>query len=338
MSVLLLVLLLVGVLFAVIQNRQSSLKKDKLELLRAILPLCIIAHHLSYIDFLKEFRSWGPIVNAVFFAISGYGLAVSYRAKREEYLNGFLLKKVLRLMLPLLIVTSIYLICFNTDPIRTVFYDLIANGTSPLPYSWFVYVLMLMYVFFYIAYKYLPDYIRNISVVLLVIVYMVLAYGAGYNKIWFYSVVAFPAGLYYAEYETRISSLLKSRWILGFVSFFVICILAFTISVHQTITDYIYITALPLVIFMLLSRTDIQNLNTSVVTFLSRISFEVYLLQGFSMALLRNSKVFIQSDLLYVLGVYAITIVTAYLVNSIVRAINNKISLIVYQHENSTCR
>lgn len=338
MSILLLILLLIGVLFAVIQNRQSPLKKDKLEILRAILPLCIIAHHLSYIDFLKEFRSWGPIVNAVFFAISGYGLAVSYQVKGEEYLRGLLFKKVLRLLLPLLIVTSIYLICFNSDPIRTVFHNLVANGTSPLPYSWFVYVLMLMYVFFYIAYKFLPDNIRNISVVVLVLVYMVLAYKVGYNKIWFYSVVAFPAGLYYSDYEARISSMLKSRWVLGFVSFLLICILAFTISVHQTITDYIYIAALPLVIFMLLSRTDIQNLNSSVVTFLSKISFEVYLLQGFSMALLRNNRLFIQSDLLYVLGVYTITIVTAYLLNRIIRAINNKISLIVYQHENSTCR
>ena len=83
--------------------------------LKGILALGVVLSHLQ-IFCLKPHDY--PIVNqfpvfaqvGVFFFISGYGLVAAYQKKGMDYLHGFLKHRLNKVVLPLVLATSIYTI------------------------------------------------------------------------------------------------------------------------------------------------------------------------------------------------------------------------------------
>lgn len=80
--------------------------------LRGVLAMGIVIHHISLrvVDAIPggmwifpQFQFWGAPIVAVFFFLSGYGLMVSLITKGENYLDGFLKKRLLKIVLPLVL-------------------------------------------------------------------------------------------------------------------------------------------------------------------------------------------------------------------------------------------
>lgn len=72
--------------------------KSKTVLLKAILPMLILLHHLSAVTAwacLKPFGVVGIAVVSLFFFISGYGLLASFQKKGILYLESFFRKRML---------------------------------------------------------------------------------------------------------------------------------------------------------------------------------------------------------------------------------------------------
>lgn len=305
----------------------ATFEIEKTNILKAILPLCIVAHHMSYMPVLLEFRTYGTIINSVFFALSGYGLSKNYILKGRKYLNSFYQKRILKIIIPLLVVTLLYIIIFeNIKDINTIIIALFSKGASPLPYSWFVYVLLYLYSSFYFVYKYAPDKFRLLLIFILTFIFISATYKLGYKKIWFYSVGAFPIGLLYANYEKRIIFELQNRYIYLIVVFFSIIILRYLISVHLSFTDLVYFSIFPIVVFVLLSRVNTLKLNYTFITFLSSISFELYLSQAMAMNLFRGEYFYVKSDCLYIFLVYVVLLLAAYILHKFCFLIHKKIS------------
>ena len=64
---------------------------SKVRLFKAILPIMIVLHHLSFFyGFPPGFARLGIPLVACFFLMSGYGLMTSYQSKGLRYFDGFI--------------------------------------------------------------------------------------------------------------------------------------------------------------------------------------------------------------------------------------------------------
>lgn len=85
--------------------------------LRGLLATGIVLHHLSLrlVEaspdcpwIWSQFSFWGAPIVAVFFFLSGYGLMVSLITKGQKYLDGFLKKRLLKIVLPLILCSIVF--------------------------------------------------------------------------------------------------------------------------------------------------------------------------------------------------------------------------------------
>lgn len=86
----------------------------------------------------------------MFFFISGYGLMASLHKKGKIYLDSFYKKRFLKLLPPLLIATCIFIcirMCFEHLSAWNICYEM-TLGNPPLPNSWYMYALFILYIFF----------------------------------------------------------------------------------------------------------------------------------------------------------------------------------------------
>lgn len=111
---------------------------------------------------------------SIFYFISGYGLAFNYRARGNEYLSHFFKHRILgNLILPFLLVWIVNRIVSGNISMSLLdeLIELLMHGETTLPYSWYVFSILLFYILFYmIAAK------RNVVIIsfLCVFTYIVL--------------------------------------------------------------------------------------------------------------------------------------------------------------------
>ncbi len=131
--------------------------------LRGVAALMIILHHMvqsitRYGDIKKgpvtEWNSFGILFTSIFFFFSGFGLYKSYKTK-ENYLEGFLTKRLPKIVLPFLVTNIIYLLTVSIDRISEVrhIFTSIFGFTLINTNAWFIVVLIILYVAFYFCFK-----------------------------------------------------------------------------------------------------------------------------------------------------------------------------------------
>lgn len=189
-------------------------KKEKVLPLKAILAILIVTGHLFFYvnnrTVLYPFSVFLTPAVSLFFFISGYGLIKSYLVKGELYLKGFILKRVWGVLCPFLIALIFYFMVLNQP---ADYWRMIPHLIEPLylPFSWYVFAIIYLYISYYMVFKYIPGAYRLYVLLLMTIIYIVVTKGRGYAWYWYMSVLAFPAGTFYAIYEPLLSKLWKSR-------------------------------------------------------------------------------------------------------------------------------
>jgi membrane-bound acyltransferase YfiQ involved in biofilm formation len=130
-----------------------------------------------------------PVVSFFFFC-SGYGLIKQLR-KKEDYMNGFLIRRLNRLLLVFVLTQIIFLL------VRFAFeaVDLPLN-----PYSWFVYTILILYVGFFLIYR------KNRRTDLLFMALWILGYSVVCHILvtgnwWINTAPVFLLGIYAADHE-----------------------------------------------------------------------------------------------------------------------------------------
>lgn len=88
-----------------------SYDKSKVNWLKAIFPVMIIVHHISNLGYtgLEHMKSVNSIIMPLFFAMSGFGLVISYK-NNENYIQGFLKRSLTKLFVPYLIALIAFVI------------------------------------------------------------------------------------------------------------------------------------------------------------------------------------------------------------------------------------
>lgn len=277
-----------------------SFGRDKVVVLKCILSLFIVAHHLSlYRGIMPIFHSWGAPIVSMFLFISGYGLMVQYELKGGSYLSSFISQRIVKaLLLPFLLSISINLIAF---------------GNASLPNSWFVFAILYGYFSFYVLAKYVKKRIV-LNALLLCLLYVFIIKGLGYDRCWYISILAFPFGLYYRVKEEKI----KYLWTFPICYYLTtpLCLCALALCVKSA-NEYFHLLCyilIPLIGANLWTRINIEKCGNAIVAFMAGISYEIYLIHGLVMNLIHD---YISSNVLFVVFTYLVTILLAYCLNRI---------------------
>ena len=304
-----------------------SFDKDKLILVKALMALLIVADHLNFfldLAWLKPARELGAPIVSVFFFISGFGLVRSWQNKGPLYLRSFLRSKFLRIVIPaLLALGCYYLLLWN--PGRDYAADwknLALYGTPILPFSWFAEAIVFFYLVYYLSFRYLKGKWKAAGVLAGTLAWMAATILAGYDWCWWICSLAFPSGAFFAWHEKDIYAFCQAKpyryyGLLGVLS---IVFLALYLPRNPYVWTLCYIL-IPTIVALVVARLPIGRLHGPVILFISGISYEIYLCHGIPMELFRD-KLPIQSSLLFILAVYAVTILLAFAVNRLTRLIS----------------
>ncbi len=133
------------------------------ETIRVIAAFFIILSHAKYyipdLHFLKLFSPWGFLGVSVFFFFSGYGTTISYFQK-QNYLNGYLKKKLIGIYIPYLVALFFYTIVVfglkisvNQEITMVTFTKSMFLVDNYLPFAWFPMVILGYYLVFYVIAK-----------------------------------------------------------------------------------------------------------------------------------------------------------------------------------------
>ncbi|MBQ4190366.1 MAG: acyltransferase family protein [Clostridiales bacterium] len=225
--------------------------------LQGFAALGVILHHISQEYFFQEegvlslFVNAGAYFVALFFFCSGYGLLKSYDTKKD-YLKGFIGKRVVKaLVIPFYVNVILYgimmfLVKWPVEPLQWVTNFL--GITMMNRYAWFPIILVLLYLVFYLCFRFIKNrpacfiviglFIISLGIITSVVGHV--AWWAGPDNWWMddnfwetdfkwwmdeqifwfngewwsNSAPAFMTGLLFANYEKQIVAFFKKKYVL----------------------------------------------------------------------------------------------------------------------------
>lgn len=193
-----------------------------------VLSITIVLAHLSqYLKtpWLRVFTTCGGWAVPVFFLISGYGLLYSMSHKKN-YLNGFLYKRLGKILIPFIISSFIYLLLFWSNGCDLHFRSFKLHDLSlfTLPYSWFVLSITCFYLMFYLSFLIFKNATISLSTIFLgVLVYEIYRLHTGSIPNTFFSGLCFPLGMILYRYEQYFERFLCHTNCMTLVIGFIIC-------------------------------------------------------------------------------------------------------------------
>ena len=234
---------------------EDFLSMETMKSLRGFAAIGVILHHISQQQTFQQEGILLPFVNAgayfvaVFFFCSGYGLIKSFDSKKD-YLHGFIKKRVVKsIVVPFYVDAILYgLFMFLVKiPLEKAQWVTNLLGITMMnTYAWFPIVLSLLYIVFFLSFRFVKN--RKACFVIIGVFTVLMGIGACVNghmawwagpanwwmddnfwetsfkwwmdeKIfwfqgewWVNSAPAFLAGLIFATYENKIVPFFKNKY------------------------------------------------------------------------------------------------------------------------------
>lgn len=319
--------LLILLFWAFRYNDVFGFTKDKSDFLKVFGTMGIVLHHLYLVHILSllhQFLYWGPIMVGIFFFVSGYGLAYSAENK-NNYLNGFIKRRMLfSILSPAIIAFFLFqiiriLIHFQIPEIDIR--GLISRGdySTILPNSWFVFVILLLYVVFYFSCKFIKTWkLRLAAILLFILVYIFLLKSGGFDGCWYKTILAFWMGMlfYHGEWDKKLS-FRNFILLVVFMSVVVMGLIAMKLLPLHIDTSYILFAFFPSLIAVLISRVDVKRVTYNrYFKFLSSISYEIYLTHGIVIFIIKETAI-LSNAFAIIAWTFIFTIILAKLVNAV---------------------
>lgn len=319
--------------------------------LQGFCAVCVILHHIGQktcapwlepeviVHGLDIFVPIGYFLVGIFLFCSGYGLYKSYKGK-ANYLQGFFGR---RFTIPLMVLVSVnFFFVFvryqqeDVVSLSTPFHvsgPQMANG-----YAWFVYVLLLFYLIFYLAFRFCKKEKTAVFFIgLAAFLYMIHCDWWMYGNWWYNSVILFVVGLLFARHEKRVVAVVKKRYPTCLVAVIVLTTCFFVVSEYaQQMADMLGITYIYAVgRWVILSSQMLAacgfagfvcllgmkvKIGNRALGFLGSMTLEIYMLhclflQIFGYKENLPKQFYVKNVALLVLVVLVCTIITAYLIH-----------------------
>lgn len=328
--ILLFFLVFYGVKKTCLKNDNIVVEAHKnLNELRGVFAIIIILSHFTIIFdkiplILIPFSKISTLCVGYFFAMSGYGLAYSYYNK-NNYLNNFILKKIIYLVF-------VVLISFLFSGITLIVFRKLCdvNINLALP-NWYIYSLMMFYILYYLSYKVFKGRYKALCLTILTIIITLLALKFNLPRTYFISQWSFPLGALIYEYKDKIDWLIKNRLkniILVLAVILLISLYSFFVK-EYTILDLILhnLLFLPFYFTIILICYFFRFYN-NIIKFLKTISFELYIYQFIVMNIVTSfyQKYNLERGIIYLFYVLALDIIVSVFFNKFNKYFINKLS------------
>lgn len=319
-------IVLVTILWGLAISEKRSLctfSHSKASSLRFVLSIIVVIHHLAVhgdVEALSMFSRWGNIAVALFFFMSGYGLTKSYYLKGDLYLNNFIKHRVFEvIMLPYLFILICQIIWLGEKiPTLQEYFIGLTLGRILVPNGWYVIIMVILYLVWYIVFKYVNShkvFAITISVIICILVLLI----ANFPRYWYTTMLAFPVGIIYSNNEDNLVAWLNNhRAIIWLVPTCMIVVISCFLC-HNVVASMIAFIFIILALIFLFASLKIELIiKYKFMAYLSTISYDVYLCHGLIMEIFRGKikSLYINSDLIYVMVVIFITILSASLLHS----------------------
>lgn len=294
----------------------STFSKEVTNGLKGLLALVIMGSHLFYVIDFPLFwfcNKVGTTAVSLFLFISGYGLTLSLLKSPQSYLQGFFRKRFWKVLKPMLIATILYQLLLYLDSgsfSANILSDLAFKGHTPLPNAWFIFALLYCYISFYIAFSLKVNRPGSIIIILIATVLFILyTLHFHFERAWWVTLPSFVTAVGFACYRNHLYPIIMRWWVMLLMIFGVVAIVLSEVEL-LLLLSYCFI---PLVVVALLGYIRLPWGKLRSVQFLGSISYEIYLLHGIFIQLLRGRHISISSDLLYSIVVITLSILSAYL-------------------------
>lgn len=283
-------------MYAFIHYRTVGVKLNTLTLVkslpsRGVFAIVVILHHLSYrVNTPPQFLfvPLGAMAVGVFFLMSGYGLEYSYNTKGDKYLDGFLKKRVLKLLLPYLAAVVAWnveeLLLYPQESLLDAWL-LVKNGDTNgiLPYCWYVIVAMLFYVMFWLSHRWLKsEENRFLAIAVFWLAWCMVTCLLNWGNEWFFTSHMFLVGILYYKAERMIKRCNAYAWMAVTL---MMAVLGTTVHFYF-FSSMLFNTAFSLLIVCGITLLEYRS---KVLDFLGKISYEMYIVQAMPLFALKDS-------------------------------------------------
>ena len=262
---------------------------------KGIAAIIIMLHHISFrVSNLPVYVKpiWYiafPIVGFFFF-MSGYGLTCGLLQKKN-YLQGFLSKKLLNIIVPYVIVAITWIgleIIWGggQTPVRAIAEAFTIRYIQPL---WFIWVIIAVYIVFYAVFNHTEINVGAYWFAVITIAYILISAFVNPRDEMYASIIGMPLGILWAMYERKIDSYFEigflRKEIVAIVAFVILFIGRLTLSVvgfdnqlFQSVLRNIITIAFIVPLIELLKKVKIQK---RFLIWLGTISYEIYIIHPF---------------------------------------------------------
>lgn len=306
--------------------------------LQGFIAVCIVFHHLGQktcapwlnpeyiVHGLDLFVPIGYLLVAVFLFCSGYGMYKSYHTK-ENYLEGFFARRFMPLILAFLTTECMFLVTRiqRGEAIEWIPHPFTVGGPNLYNnYAWYVFALMVLYIGFYVAFRFCKNEKWAIAILGVITVgYILYCDYWIYGDWWYNTVILFVVGLLFAKHEEKVIAQVKKRYGLFAIATGILAITTFTVS--NSIFDrwgrvlMQMLAAISFVAFIFLLRMKVK-IGNKALAFFGSFTLELYLVHGLFVQLFGFSFIsekikplyYIRNVALHTLVVFAISIPLAY--------------------------
>lgn len=299
----LLILYIFTLLFSLRFERRDNLSyfpKELTTFLKGLLPVFILIHHSKCF---QDFTLVGEYVVGLFFFISGFGLESCRKGTKNNFMALF--HRLNKLFLPLVVPCVIYitlLLCLGRFSLN----DLIGYKVI-LPYTWFIVSLVIMYILYYSVTTACKEPMMVCIMMTIVIVAMIgiltlLKVSSTYRV----SSLAFLVGIYAFNTKSILMRCINGKNF-RYICLFTLAFITLFAILDKGCSAYILIPLWCLCVVSGLCSSGFKFSIKPLGKFLSKISYEFYIVQGITVLLVNN--ILNISNIVYRGGVFAGTII-----------------------------
>ncbi len=295
--------------------------------IKAICTIGVVLYHTSNtvncgVLFLP-IQTIGFLMVAMFFFFSGYGLIYSLNHKKD-YMKSFVKKRAIAFLLPYCISLIVYLLYYSIFSEGFKFSRVILQffyGDTVVRYSWFVFVLLQLYIIFYFSFRFIKS--KKTAYIIFYILCSFVSLNC-FLPHWSPATIAFIFGALFAHKQLFFDKLfLKKSWgliITSIISFAVLA--AFYIRLEEDINKQYFriLVTLTFVVLIvsLLTRIELHNRFLLII---SDVSYEIYLFHGLVILILNRFEKLQTIPELYLLIVFGLSFALSYPISRLLKCI-----------------
>ena len=307
------------------------LEQKNTDRLKGILALIVMEGHIvKFGDFPGLFflDKAGVLMVGIFFFLSGYGVMYGMEHK-SNYLQGFLGKRILSVLIPCYL---LYLLnygrgLFGTGAVPENFikYVLGRRFLDFLGQYWFVWVILLLYVLFYLLFRFIEKRWALAYLTGIVAALLTAGYGVQFSRVYWGGALCFPLGIYAAQKKSVFLKYFTGKkgaglTVLLAVMLGVASIFYFVGGEYSFWGDLVgrnvaTLAAAMLAVYFLLH----VNLDNPFNRCLSKIYWEIYIVHIVLIGAILNIGFFKIHQNYYAMVVISGTVLTAFMLNKISR-------------------